>query len=179
MTTPVPSELRVVRLFATRGQSMARGITPVSPLTWPRKHPLSIDWWWVDATAWCQDIGDTIGSFTAEIAQGDGLMTVLETIQSEDNKQVGIRLLGGTSGVPYAVLVTLTGATGQDVLAIEIAIRCFSQAPIPALPFGFIANFSEPTCIANYHYMIGGSDVQDHQSSDFSQPQNSQYYYFT
>ena len=154
MTVPVPSQVRVVRVYTVDQQLSARGGN-VATLLWSTKHPLDIEWWWVDATGWCQDIGDVIGSFTTDNAVftgGDGLMSILATAKSVDNLQAGIRFLGGTPGSTYTITVTLNGSRGADIKVFDISIQCNGDLPL-GLSTPWLADFSSPNNSSAYYYL--------------------------
>jgi hypothetical protein len=128
MTAPSPSAIRVVNVGGAPSAFGARFSGPSPCLQWPSKHPLDNDWWWVDATAWCSDIGDVLGTLNMSnvaFSGGDSAMSILAVANSADNLQVGIRFSAGTSGVFYSVTVTLAGLLGLDTKAVDIAFPCF------------------------------------------------------
>jgi hypothetical protein len=155
MTTPTPSQVRVVRLYSGAQMLSTRGVTPTVPLQWPSKHPLDSDWWWIDATGWCQDIGDIISSFTTAdvaITCGDGALSALATAISSDGYQVGIRFIGGTSGQRYGITVSLTGSLGIDSDSFDVAFPCRGNLPA-GLSTPWFADFSNPDNSAAYYYL--------------------------
>jgi hypothetical protein len=155
MTIPIPSAVRTVRIYSGAQMLATRGISPVAPYRWTPKHPLDVDWWWVDATGWCADIGDVLGAFTTgdvAFSGGDGGMSIIATTKSTDNLQAGIRFIGGTSGVAYSVTVTLRGSLGADTEAIDIAFPCSGLLP-QGLGTPWFADFSNPDNSAAYYYL--------------------------
>jgi hypothetical protein len=150
---PVPSKVRVVTLYAGGPARGMLGTTPV--LTWPMANPLSSEWYWIDATAWCADIDDTIGTFTASLAPGqDGNLQIQGTMIAVGAIMAGVRLTAGSPGALYAVTAILSGAEGNDVLAVEVWLPV--QPPlfpiiIPGFPWS--ADFSNPNNSAAYYYL--------------------------
>jgi len=155
MTIPIPSAVRVVRIYSGAQMLATRGISAVVPFRWPAKHPLDVDWWWVDATGWCTDIGDVLGSLTTTnvaFSGGDGTMSILAVTKSADNLQAGIHFIGGTSGVAYSVTVTLSGLLGADSITFDIAFPCAGLLP-QGVGVPWFADFSNPDNSAAYYYL--------------------------
>jgi hypothetical protein len=128
----VPSRVRGFRIYS--GQNSLSPTRAPNPLLykWPPKHPLDIEWWWVNATGWCEDIGDIINSFAASdvlISGGDGALSLVGTSISADGNQVGMRWIGGTSGQIYTVTVMLRGSQGADAEAFDISFPCNGVLP--------------------------------------------------
>jgi hypothetical protein len=144
MTIPVPSAVRTVRIYSGAQMLATRGISPVVPYRWATKHPLDVDWWWVNATGWCQDIGDIIDSFTISdifTTSGDGELLIIDTAVSSDGNQVGIRFIGGTPGQTYGVTVVLSGSLGADKEAFDLSILCAGNLP-SGLAAPWLSDFS-------------------------------------
>lgn len=155
MTAPTPSAVRVVRIYSGAQMLATRGITPTVPLQWPAKHPLDIDWWWIDATAWCQDISDIITNFAASdvlLSGGDGTLSVIATAISADGHQVGMRWIGGTSGQNYTATVMLRGSQGADVEAFDISFPCIGTVPT-SLGIPWLADFSSAANSGAYLFL--------------------------
>jgi hypothetical protein len=133
MTIPVPSSVRTVRIYSGAQMLATRGISPAVPYRWPPKHPLDTDWWWVDATGWCQDNGDTLLAPPAKtITPNDGTLMCVATAISADGLQAGFLLTGGTSALSYTVTARLIGRTtgaswvGDIVLSMDKVVAVTS-----------------------------------------------------
>jgi len=155
MTQPTPSKVRVVR-YSGAFTAFSRGITPVNPYRWVPKHPLDIEWWWIDATAFCSDIGDVLGSFASPASVfftgGDGAMSILATAKSPNNLEAGVRFIGGTPGVDYTVTVIMNGSLGADTKAIDIILPCLGDLPLDTST-PWIADFSNSNNSGAYYYL--------------------------
>jgi hypothetical protein len=155
MVAPTPSLIRVVRIYAGNAGPNAGLLGPNAILAWPPKHPLDVDWWWIDATVYCADIDDVLGSFTptdAFFTGGDGGMTILAVALAPSGLMAGVRVLGGTPGVTYIITVILNGSLGANVKSLDISLLCSGDLPLGALS-PWLADFSNANNSGSYYYL--------------------------
>lgn len=134
MGAPVPSTVRVVKLYPG-GAGPGRGLLgPNAVLAWPQQNPLSAEWYWIDATNWCSDISDTIGQVGQQFVAGDGAIVVRSTAISADGLQAGFLLTGSTPGITYVLRTRLTGRATGVQKATDIRILGSAQGAIVPAP---------------------------------------------
>jgi hypothetical protein len=154
-TGPVPSTLRSLTLYPGGARANMGLLGPDALPIWPTKHPSDIDWWWIDATRWCLDIGDTLGPclIPSDLAiTGDGSLVILRATISVDGFWLGLRLIGGTSGQTYLLTVLLRGSRGAAVKAVDLQLPCLGETPTQASS-PWLADFSQPESAASYYYL--------------------------
>jgi hypothetical protein len=140
MTAPLPSTVRVVRIYRGLQALVTRGIVPFSPLAWPELHPASTDPCWIDATGWLADIGDTLGTVTPSIVTTDGALTLGQTYVSSDSLQWGTSFGGPpTPGQTYVVRVLLYGAATGLCLGVDITLTILT---VPVVENTSLTGFS-------------------------------------
>lgn len=138
MTIPIPSAIRTVRIYSGAQMLATRGISPVVPYRWTPKHPLAVDWWWVDVTGWLTDpvgtVWDTIGQIATPTTLPDPALSIDQTIISADGMQAGIHLLGGTPGASPAIRIVLTTAATAQQWAGDIVLPIDNVAAVVTNP---------------------------------------------
>jgi hypothetical protein len=152
---PAPSRLRSVTLYPGGARSNMGLLGPDAMPIWPAKPPADIDWWWIDATSWCLDMGDTLGPclMPSDLSvAGDGNLVILRAATSVDGFWLGMRLIGGTSGLTYLVTALLRGARGTAVKAVDLQLPCLGETPTQASS-PWLADFSQPESAASYYYL--------------------------
>jgi hypothetical protein len=120
-----------------------------SPILWGIKHPLDSDYWWVDATLFCNDLGDTIGQAGRSIVAGDGALTIPSVAISSDGMKAGFKLCQGTSGVSYVVRTHLTFLETAERVTFDLLLQVISPYPVPV---------PDPTIVTNNQdvVLLGG-----------------------
>lgn len=134
-TTPIPSTVRVARIYAGRDILRMRGVVPANPLVLPAQHPLSMDWSWLDATQLCADWGENLLDPPGKsVTFGDGALNILQSGISPDGKQAGVYLSGGTNGVSYTITFRLTGVVTGRQQSFDVGIYISGDVPVVFTP---------------------------------------------
>ena len=81
-------------------------------LSFNPKSTYDQNWWWIDATAFCQEDSDTLAFATASIVGPDRLLVELSTLITDDQMKAGFHFSGGSSGAVYTVIPVLTTTQG-------------------------------------------------------------------
>jgi hypothetical protein len=139
MTAPTPSQVRVVQVYSTAPTLELSGITAINLLSWPVKHPLDADWYWVNATGLCQDLNDTIAQVGVAVVTGDDCLMIPMVAISDDDLQAGFMITQGTPGVTYTVRAHLTFTQGT-MFAVDILLPVNAHAPVPLPNPAFVTN---------------------------------------
>ncbi len=156
MTQPLPSQVRVVRIYAGTNLSAPRGLRSAVCLRWPPKHPLDSDWYWIDATGLCEDLRGTIVQVGCSIVGGDGALTVPATTIACNGTQAGFRLCRGTPGVPYSVRAHLTFSQGTRV-AQDISVQVAALAAVPTPNPTYVTNNQDIVLLGGIPFPTGAS----------------------
>ncbi len=162
MPPPIPSSVRVVRLYTGDQMLSTRGITPTAGLRWPAKHPLDDELpWWIDATGWLTDphgrVWDTIGQIAYPTTLSDSALSITGTVISADGLQAGIYFAGGTPGQSSLLTFVLTGAATGEQKGVSVTLPILPVPPLPPNPSTDATLHKSLVTIGGFPYPISGT----------------------
>jgi hypothetical protein len=136
MTIPSPSLVRTVSLDTVDQVLSNRGGIAPSYLL-PGQNPLDRLWSWINATGWCNDIGDVIGQVGWQIIGGDGALSVLQSTVARaepySSMFAGVRVTGGTVGSNYLIRIRITGLNTGEQRAVDVEIPIIAGGAVQPL----------------------------------------------
>jgi hypothetical protein len=165
---PAVSKVRVVKIYANAPMPLLGGVTPVTAFSWPIRHPLDSDFFWIDLTNWCGDASTTLLQIDAVVALGDGELSILACGISG---QFGFVMPeGGTPGFVYTIQMRAIASTGVSDTW-NIALPTVNAAPYAQIGPYLTVNAS-PMTIGDWILPDGTAPIVP-QSLAFTQASNS------
>lgn len=127
----VPSALRGIEIYPG-GRRPGQGLVgPNAIPRWTPKHPLDANFWWVNASAFCDDLQDVLLSAGYAVIGGDGALSIETWCLSADARWAGFWLSGGTPGLEYQVRLHLSFAASRAAWGGDVRLPVSALAPVP------------------------------------------------